>query len=1094
MGHSEGPMRDPNFPFGTELPQAEATVSLSRSMVGNAGTVTRPAPHCWFLMEVITPKRLGCLYTFWLIILGGCIILSALASEQFECYQFCGLEQQSCSIFGVNNTVSCINITSDTWRSTGPPFHDFHSKFRRLARVVIGQPGPIRGPSFVAALANQSTSVIDLGVTLDKQSFDGATFHSVSASGAFLDTWGLRARSNGRFYALELPMNFRFADDAVGLAVRLQAPATFSNLTLHRNPLSKFSDAATLTSGLSIGFVTLAPGVLVAEVIFRIAALTLNVIVGALLVRSYVGLDSAGFDVFNFDIKRFALDLGGILVFHFITCIFCDPLAIFTLFFPANPFLRYWSDHFVYALFLSVAMFLFMYFSLMMRWLVAAKSLWFRVVALVISSLFGVAYFILDALAAAQDTNTTLVLTSPEADNDAMRGIAIAGLIIMIVWCLVVVLVFLLNKHRVVWNKGRRLYYGRLRLRIMAFRVVASCIALYGVYWIAIYLPISVAYSGFVPVYGRSGFQDVLAATVMSCLNCALWIVYRYDPEDAPPRAQQLKEESDKAKICSNRALWQFYRWTNRHFSFFGTHAHSGYYFLTERSRGRFNFRHRHLTDVRSFFCFETANAMLALSNEVYYEAPAQSCRASIAAKPSKLLSCLENCCCCFQVEHKVEKVTHHNPHVSWERYPPIAPRQDSTNNLTIQVPPEGDGGAVTNPADISDVLSSTIHEERTVSVTPSTFFAPFTDEQMDAELDDEPEGYCLPRVLDVEQFGYDLTGAVDIAGVQAIIVTHVGEDARTPQELYSWGAAEETVEMHTSGFDRQTNALRQRDAAEQSVDEFHGHRITHVCVAFRGTANAANAATDVKFGRRVFNAMRDATQGNARVHAGFESCWDKLAPHVLVQIEEALESTSRFTGMPKSRIPVLFTGHSLGGALAVLAAYSFSSETQSPLAVYTFGMPKVGNGPFAKEYDRRVPETYRVLNENDKVALMAHCSRAHVGREVIVDRDGNWIIEPNAIEERFQPLQGGGFSVKNHFLYRYARAFDKIFKAHGSPIKSFLEREAVKAGCEVPNATPPPPVTPLRDNPDVVAAVASNPTSVPPSNNASPTDDREMV
>ena len=49
--------------------------------------------------------------------------------------------------------------------------------------------------------------------------------------------------------------------------------------------------------------------------------------------------------------------------------------------------------------------------------------------------------------------------------------------------------------------------------------------------------------------------------------------------------------------------------------------------------------------------------------------------------------------------------------------------------------------------------------------------------------------------------------------------------------------------------------------------------------------------------------------------------------------------------------------GHSLGGALATLAAYDFATAAQAVgktlnLAVYTFGCPRVGNHAFARDFE----------------------------------------------------------------------------------------------------------------------------------------------
>lgn len=62
-------------------------------------------------------------------------------------------------------------------------------------------------------------------------------------------------------------------------------------------------------------------------------------------------------------------------------------------------------------------------------------------------------------------------------------------------------------------------------------------------------------------------------------------------------------------------------------------------------------------------------------------------------------------------------------------------------------------------------------------------------------------------------------------------------------------------------------------------------------------------------------------------------------------------------------------TGHSLGGALALLAAYDISRAMEwvsrpTKVICYTFGAPRVGNHAFAHTYNKMVPETWSVVND----------------------------------------------------------------------------------------------------------------------------------
>ena len=64
----------------------------------------------------------------------------------------------------------------------------------------------------------------------------------------------------------------------------------------------------------------------------------------------------------------------------------------------------------------------------------------------------------------------------------------------------------------------------------------------------------------------------------------------------------------------------------------------------------------------------------------------------------------------------------------------------------------------------------------------------------------------------------------------------------------------------------------------------------------------------------------------------------------------------------------VIFTGHSLGGALAMVAAY-FSYSPRELVRVITFGQPRVGNAGFRDHYNFLLGDlTLRVVNDIDIV------------------------------------------------------------------------------------------------------------------------------
>lgn len=116
--------------------------------------------------------------------------------------------------------------------------------------------------------------------------------------------------------------------------------------------------------------------------------------------------------------------------------------------------------------------------------------------------------------------------------------------------------------------------------------------------------------------------------------------------------------------------------------------------------------------------------------------------------------------------------------------------------------------------------------------------------------------------------------------------------------------------------------------------------------LVFRGTEQRPqDFVTDLRVaGKRLLD-------DGPRVHAGFEAALDS----VWSAIDREL---SRIT------CPIYFTGHSLGAALATIAA-----TRRAPWAVYTFGSPLVGNTAFVVSLSA-VP-VYRVVDDLDAVTAV---------------------------------------------------------------------------------------------------------------------------
>lgn len=127
----------------------------------------------------------------------------------------------------------------------------------------------------------------------------------------------------------------------------------------------------------------------------------------------------------------------------------------------------------------------------------------------------------------------------------------------------------------------------------------------------------------------------------------------------------------------------------------------------------------------------------------------------------------------------------------------------------------------------------------------------------------------------------------------------------------------------------------------------------TSIVAAFRGTENLSDLFTDFNFGQVPFPYV----QGAGMTHRGFTEVYERS---VRPQLSETL-------GKLSGRKRLLLAGHSLGGALATLAALDAASNSQYRRpGVCTYGSPKVGNADFASAYDRMIASSWRVVNTND--------------------------------------------------------------------------------------------------------------------------------
>ena len=148
--------------------------------------------------------------------------------------------------------------------------------------------------------------------------------------------------------------------------------------------------------------------------------------------------------------------------------------------------------------------------------------------------------------------------------------------------------------------------------------------------------------------------------------------------------------------------------------------------------------------------------------------------------------------------------------------------------------------------------------------------------------------------------------------------------------------------------------------------------------VGFRGTDNAKNWVKNFKF--------LPAKTPLGVVHAGFMDAYRALQPGVMRALADAHDGSR----------PIWLTGHSLGGAIAMLQAVDLHEAKLELGGVVTFGQPPVGFANFADGWEASPPgRLLRFVNHRDAVpeitgpVALPWASLTHAGQLRYFDTTG---------------------------------------------------------------------------------------------------------
>lgn len=156
---------------------------------------------------------------------------------------------------------------------------------------------------------------------------------------------------------------------------------------------------------------------------------------------------------------------------------------------------------------------------------------------------------------------------------------------------------------------------------------------------------------------------------------------------------------------------------------------------------------------------------------------------------------------------------------------------------------------------------------------------------------------------------------------------------------------------------------------------------LDNLIFVFRGTESKKDFFTNIQVSKTPFVLPNSYIWETPDVHSGFYYQFESVKSWILDKINLFLKSIpinskdSLDNNQNLKKKKIIFTGHSLGGAIATLATLFFSyeykdkiKESHLEIDCLTLGSPRVGDSSFASLFNKNVNNSYRYVNDNDPI------------------------------------------------------------------------------------------------------------------------------
>ncbi|KAJ3251457.1 hypothetical protein HK103_002403 [Boothiomyces macroporosus] len=202
------------------------------------------------------------------------------------------------------------------------------------------------------------------------------------------------------------------------------------------------------------------------------------------------------------------------------------------------------------------------------------------------------------------------------------------------------------------------------------------------------------------------------------------------------------------------------------------------------------------------------------------------------------------------------------------------------------------------------------------------------------------------------------------------------------------------------------------------------------IVISFRGTSNPTADGEDLDFFKSnadfqsakpidVPNPANSPLPTSLQIHTGFKNTYEGVRQAIL---PAAANLAAQYPSYQ-----IVFTGHSLGGALAGLAAVDFQNVYgyDDRISLYTYGQPRIGDTNWARYVDGLsiANRFYRVARVGDPVVHLPYnwMGFQHFRHQYEINDDGTTTacsIDSNSGESSSCLNDGGEFNVARHSDY----------------------------------------------------------------------------